>query len=153
MGRHANQVSAATAIAKAALLLALFAAGCAPVRHTIEPYAGDAAQAQALEARAAAACAPVRPDGVLPPRRFTTDGCSLWPDGEWRQCCIEHDIAYWCGGPAAARDKADLLLRACVVAAGREDAAAWMYYAVRLGGGPLLPFPWRWGYGWDWPDR
>jgi hypothetical protein len=28
-----------------------------------------------------------------------------------------------------------------------------MYYGVRVGGHPLLPFPWRRGYGWDWPYR
>jgi hypothetical protein len=23
-----------------------------------------------------------------------------------------------------------------------------MYFAVRAGGKPCSPFPWRWGYGW-----
>lgn len=136
----------------AALLLALLAAGCAPLRHSIEPYAEDPAQARALEDRAAAACAQGRIDGALPPRRFTTDGCTLWPDAGWRECCIAHDMAYWCGGEPAARKRADRSLRECVAAAGHEDMASWMYYSVRLMGHPLWPFTWRWGYGWDWPS-
>ena len=139
--------------ARAALLLALLCAGCAPMRHSIEPYATDPAQARTLEARASASCARARADGVLPPRSFTTDGCSLWPDSGWRECCIEHDVAYWCGGEASARKRADRSLRECVAAGGHESAAAWMYYAVRFSGHPLWPFTWRWGYGWDWPGR
>lgn len=131
----------------------MVAAGCAPLRHTIEPFASDPAQATPLEARASAACVPSRTDGRLPPRHFTTDGCSLWPDRAWRECCIEHDIAYWCGGEPERRKLADRRLRACVADAGHGTLAAWMYYAVRLAGGPLWPFSWRWGYGWDWPDR
>jgi hypothetical protein len=33
------------------------------------------------------------------PTVLTTDGCSPWPDGSWGQCCIDHDMDYWCGGP------------------------------------------------------
>lgn len=25
---------------------------------------------------------------------FTTDGCTFFPDGWWRQCCVNHDFAY-----------------------------------------------------------
>jgi hypothetical protein len=24
------------------------------------------------------------------------------------------------------------------------------YVGVRVGGPAWMPFPWRWGYGWDW---
>jgi hypothetical protein len=34
-----------------------------------------------------------------PTRAFLTDGCSWWPDGAWQECCVTHEIAYWCGGP------------------------------------------------------
>ena len=41
-------------------------------------------------------------------RDFTSDGCSLFPDGtigdriKWCQCCLLHDIAYWRGGTACS---------------------------------------------------
>jgi len=44
---------------------------------------------------------------------FTTDGCSLFPDGTlkdntlWKSCCIEHDKAYWRGGSYPERQAAD----------------------------------------------
>ena len=127
-------------------------AACTPLRHTIEPYASDAEQARALEERAIASCAPLRA-GVLPTHAFTTDGCSMWPDGDWVACCIEHDFAYWCGGDASLRLAADDALRRCVRRLGHEQMAPWMYLGVRAGGAAWLPFPWRWGYGWDWPHR
>lgn len=88
-------------------------------------------------------------------RDFTTDGCSLFPDGDagnpqrWRDCCVRHDIAYWRGGTAEQRGSADDSLRACVMArTGRQALADQMYWGVRLGGTPLLPTGFRWGYGW-----
>ncbi|HBT84144.1 MAG TPA: hypothetical protein DEB35_12385, partial [Desulfuromonas sp.] len=51
---------------------------------------------------------------------FSSDGCSLFPDGtlaertRWCDCCLTHDIAYWQGGSAAEREAADAALRACV---------------------------------------
>ena len=41
-------------------------------------------------------------------RDFTSDGCSLFPDGDikdralWCDCCLAHDISYWRGGAKAA---------------------------------------------------
>jgi hypothetical protein len=35
---------------------------------------------------------------------------------------------------------------------GHPIFAFLMWCAVRIGGHPLLPFPWRWGYGWKWPN-
>src|SRR5882762_2733440 len=55
-----------------------------------------------------------------PLRPFSTDGCSLFPDhsliskADWCQCCVAHDLAYWRGGTADARLKADQELSACV---------------------------------------
>lgn len=132
------------------LLLGILAA-CVPTSHTIAPYDKDSVAAQALESRASAVCAAVRGPKALPPHRFTTDGCSLWPDSGWQHCCIEHDIDYWCGGSAVDRCAADRRLRACVKSADHETAGSLMYAGVRVGGHPWWPFPWRWGYGWDWP--
>ena len=86
---------------------------------------------------------------MLPEHAFTTDGCSAWPDTEsTRPCCIEHDIAYWCGGSAADRRAADDRFRACVrERSGSAWLAAIMRAGVRFGGHPLFPMPYRWGYG------
>jgi hypothetical protein len=133
------------------LLLALLA-GCTPTRHRIPPpypYQGQEHSAAEIEAIAAERCL-ARTQTGLPPHTFTTDGCSLWPDGNYRACCIEHDMRYWCAGPTQQRRPADQALRECV--AGRSSAfnAALVYWGVRLGGGRALPFPWRWGYGYPW---
>jgi hypothetical protein len=92
---------------------------------------------------------------------FTTDGCSggmtlLWRllfarVPPWEGSCVEHDKWYWRGGSAATRRMADRELMASVTKRGYPFAAFLMYYAVRLGGHPLLPLPWRWGYGWKYP--
>jgi hypothetical protein len=86
----------------------------------------------------------------LPEAGFSTDGCSSWPDAAALPCCIEHDIAYWCGGSCEERAAADRELRRCV--AERTGALGWLMWAgVRVGGHPVLPLPWRWGYGRRWP--
>lgn len=88
-------------------------------------------------------------------RDFTTDGCSFFPDGDaenperWHDCCVHHDMAYWRGGTAEERETADLGLRDCVAArTARPTLANQMYRGVRIGGAPLLPTTFRWGYGW-----
>ncbi len=90
-------------------------------------------------------CASTR---VLQP--FTSDGCSLFPElAKGSACCEIHDLAYWHGGTASARKRADAALRACVLAdTGKPLLASVMYRGVRIGGHPLIPSPFRWGYGW-----
>jgi len=124
-------------------LFALLAAGCTAAR-------GPALTAQQVSA--AEACCRQRPLCDLPPHPFTTDVCTLWPDGDWGACCVEHDVAYWCGGSDEARSAADERFRQCVAA--RTDAvfAAVSWFGVRVGGAAWLPTAWRWGYGWDWLD-
>jgi hypothetical protein len=71
-----------------------------------------------------------------------------------RSCCDKHDEAYWYGGTHEQRLWADTKLRDCVAALGDNELerilfwfiAQIMYYAVRVGGSPKLPFPWRWRY-------
>ena len=93
--------------------------------------------------------------GALKP--FTTDGCSLFPDGTlqqqdlWLDCCIAHDLAYWMGGTSEERERADRRLRDCVSKAGEPKIAELMLAGVRAGGTPYLPTAFRWGYGWPWP--
>lgn len=88
-----------------------------------------------------------------PTHPFTTDICSAWPDGNWGQCCVEHDMDYWCGGSREDRSKSDRRLRACV----SDNYAAWMGLVMRVGvyfgGSPWVPANWRWGYGHPYPSR
>jgi hypothetical protein len=86
---------------------------------------------------------------------FATDGCSLFPDGtlrnrdRWFGCCYVHDVRYWEGGTQEARKRADNDLRACVLeATGDEVLATLMYDGVRVGGHPVFPTWYRWGFGW-----
>ncbi|OFZ19747.1 MAG: hypothetical protein A2X94_16615 [Bdellovibrionales bacterium GWB1_55_8] len=94
---------------------------------------------------------PQTPNTLSP---FISDGCSSFPDGnltdkrKWRNCCIEHDIAYWQGGTRSQRLAADTQLRDCVAATGEHEIAQAMFAGVRVGGKPNLPTRWRWGYGW-----
>jgi len=85
---------------------------------------------------------------------FKSDGCSLFPDGDYYSCCYLHDVAYWPGGTAEEREHADKALRACVLEITGDPALAeTMFHGVRVGGGPELPTSYRWGYGWPFPYR
>ena len=85
---------------------------------------------------------------------FTTDGCSMFPDGTaaqpklWCQCCVEHDKAYWAGGTEDARRDADIKLKECVLALGQTKTAKIIWFGVRIGGSAYWPTPFRWSYGW-----
>lgn len=87
---------------------------------------------------------------------FTSDGCSLFPDGTlherslWCDCCFNHDIAYWRGGSEVERKEADKALRLCVLdRTGNKALAGMMHDGVRAGGSPVFPTWYRWGYGWN----
>jgi tyrosine-protein phosphatase SIW14 len=89
-------------------------------------------------------------------RPFSSDGCSLFPDGtirdrtKWCDCCLSHDIAYWQGGSTDERKKADEALRKCVhERTGDKNLAETMYLGVRAGGHPAFPAWYRWAYGWS----
>ena len=87
-------------------------------------------------------------------QHFSTDGCSLFPEGThrhkdlWHQCCTEHDKKYWVGGSYDERMNADLALRTCVQSVGQPSIADLMLAGVRVGGSPWWPSSFRWGYGW-----
>lgn len=86
---------------------------------------------------------------------FTSDGCSLFPDGSfnntkrWAHCCHAHDIDYWQGGTKAQRLTSDKRLEQCVSDAGLPGLGQLMFLGVRLGGIPMAPTSFRWGYGWS----
>lgn len=95
-----------------------------------------------------------KPFSPEPPHSFVSDGCSCSPDGDWVECCVRHDLAYWYGGTREQRKAADLELRRCVAEeAGHPSWAHVMYLAVRSGGVWWLPAPFRWGFGWDYPEH
>lgn len=88
---------------------------------------------------------------------FTTDGCSVFPDGTfeqkelWLSCCTVHDYAYWQGGTKKGRLAADEQLQQCVAKVGEPQIAKLMLMGVRAGGSPYFPTSFRWGYGWSYP--
>jgi len=85
---------------------------------------------------------------------FESDGCTRFPDGpkedpeRWCFACDCHDFVYWKGGTFAERLAADKQLKTDIRETGHPLAAALAFAGVRIGGSPLLPTPWRWGYGW-----
>jgi hypothetical protein len=130
-------------------VLVLMVLACTPGNFRVAPYDRNPFLAKNLSLHAAGMCVERRGGGPMPPHPFTSEGCSLWPDFTWVDCCIKHDMAYWCGGPAADRKKADDALGECVAQHSSASMGSLMEAGVRLGGVPWLPFPWRWGYGWD----
>ena len=87
---------------------------------------------------------------------FKSDGCSHFPDGTlkhkalWCDCCIVHDLAYWQGGDRLQKKAADQTLRDCVVnKTGNQLLANTMYVGVTIGGLPVYPIWYRWGFGWS----
>ncbi len=90
--------------------------------------------------------------GPLPPHTFESDGCSCWPDGDWLECCVKHDLVYWQGGTREERKDADRELGQCVTEKGHPIVGQVMFLGVRMGGVWWLPTPFRWGFGWDYPD-
>lgn len=84
------------------------------------------------------------------PADFVGDGCSLFPDGDYGDCCLAHDREYYRGGTRAERRAADGRLFQCVRAKGglkHRFISDIMWMGVRIGGTPLLPTPFRWGFG------
>lgn len=88
---------------------------------------------------------------------FTTDGCSIFPDGDladptrWQDCCVAHDYSYWQGGTAMQKDIADLTLEECVADKSSVKLGMAAELVVSFGGSAYLPTWFRWGYGWPYP--
>ena len=61
-------------------------------------------------------------------------GTLHFPNGTWRQACVDHDHRYFLGGTQAQRLAADHQLRADMIAQGASRLRAQAYYeAVRHG--------------------
>ncbi len=89
---------------------------------------------------------------IVTPANFVSDGCSSFPDGDYFDCCFEHDAAYYAGGSWTKRWKADKKLYKCVAAKSgfqHKLIAPLMWVGVRAFGVPWLPTSFRWGFGKD----
>lgn len=88
--------------------------------------------------------------GIELPPDFESDGCTFFPDGNYRDCCVEHDKDYYKGGSCKERRRSDNRLYRCV-----KNKKGWknkviapmMWLGVRALGVSFLPTPFRWGFG------
>lgn len=85
---------------------------------------------------------------------FTSDGCSLFPDSDWRICCEIHDIDYWAGiGGLEGKEESDHNLHQCL--SQKDDIfMSWLIpFGVRIAEPinftEMSATPFRWGYGWN----
>ena len=84
------------------------------------------------------------------PADFVGDGCTMFPDGDWGDCCLAHDKAYFRGGTQAERKAADEQLFNCVRAKGglkHRFISDIMWVGVRVGGRIFKDKPYSWGFG------
>lgn len=84
------------------------------------------------------------------PEGFKSDGCTLFPDGDFRDCCQAHDLVYFSGGSLRERWRADNQLMACVAKKKgwhHKLIAPIMRAGVFVGGTRFFPTPFRWGFG------
>ena|SRR5688572_19576764 len=91
------------------------------------------------------------------PPEFKSDNCTWFPDGNYADCCVEHDKDYFFGGSLKERKASDKRLKECVKSKGkgwkRKFLARAVYLGVRVGGIHFLPTPFRWGFGNKWPRK
>lgn len=59
--------------------------------------------------------------------KWETNGCTLVPDFDFKDCCDAHEICYCIGGDSAARIACDVALRQCIKDKG-HTIRAWIYY-------------------------
>lgn len=89
-----------------------------------------------------------------------SDGCSggmslIWralfsKAPPWERCCEDHDAEYAVGGTRHDRAWADARLLGCVANNGHPVWAILMWIAVRVGGHPIWPTTFRWGFQRGW---
>lgn len=86
------------------------------------------------------------------PANFVYDGCSRFPDGDYGECCLQHDQPYFFGGSWQERLAADNELFSCIKNQWKwyhQVLAPTMWVWVRIGGAPIWPTSYRWGFGRD----
>ena len=82
---------------------------------------------------------------------YTSDGCSMFIDGDYRDCCEAHDRAYWEWGRLYKKLVADAFLYACIAERWHNVRENFMFPAVLIGGNPGFPTKFRWGYWYPYP--
>lgn len=81
---------------------------------------------------------------------FVTDNCTWFPDGNYADCCVQHDREYFAGGSWKARWRSDKKLFKCVAAKPKfynKLVAPMMWLGVRALGVPWLKTRASWGFG------
>lgn len=84
------------------------------------------------------------------PADFESDGCTWFPDGNYRDCCVAHDKDYFKGGSCRERRESDNRLYRCVKSKKgwrNKVLAPIMWVGVRVLGTSFLPTRFRWGFG------
>lgn len=79
-----------------------------------------------------------------------SDGCTWFPDGNYRDCCVVHDREYFAGGSWKARWRSDKKLFQCVASKPKfynKLIAPVVWLGVRFGGAPWLNTSFSWGFG------
>lgn len=87
------------------------------------------------------------------PSDFEYDGCSMFPDWDYWDCCKTHDDAYFFGGTWRERLSADNDFYVCLKEKWKwyhQVLAPNMWAGVRIWWAPIFPTPYRWGF---WRDR
>ncbi len=92
-------------------------------------------------------------DSRVLPADYVSDRCSMFPDGNYGDCCVAHDEKYFFGGTKKERRAADHELYQCVKSKGHGFISKMMWIGVRVGGVGFLPTPFRWGFGKDWQRK
>lgn len=81
---------------------------------------------------------------------FVTDGCTGFPDGNYYDCCVQHDREYYAGGSGKERWRSDKKLFLCVAAKPQfynKLIAPIIWLGVRVGGVSWLKASFSWGFG------
>ncbi|MDQ3634844.1 MAG: hypothetical protein M3405_10115 [Acidobacteriota bacterium] len=84
------------------------------------------------------------------PPDYKSDGCTFFPDGNYRDCCVAHDKDYYKGGSCKERRASDGRLYSCI-----KNKKGWknkliapvIWVGVRVFGASILPTSFRWGFG------
>lgn len=80
---------------------------------------------------------------------FQTDQCTFFIEGNWSECCIQHDREYWKGGSLKLRDQSDKKLKDCFDKKGHRILSSLVYWAVHLGHYSPIKSKFKWGWGLD----
>lgn len=81
---------------------------------------------------------------------FVTDGCTFFPDGNYLDCCVQHDKEYYAGGTSKERWRSDKKLFSCIAAKPKfynKLVAPIAWLGVRVGGVAWLKASFSWGFG------